>query len=166
MNPRHRRLLIPGLLIALLAIVLFSSLARKADGAETTPDVVSTIADPAITESSGLVVSREDDDLAYTINDSGSAPIVYAIEISSGKTVGTTRLRRRRWSTPRRCRSTSDGTLWIADTGDNRATRNDVALYSTPAPGRTSGDAAVGRAASRSATRAGRSTSRRWRSIR
>lgn len=139
MNPRHRRLLIPGLLIGLLAIVLFSSLARKADGAEARPDVVSTIADPAITESSGLVVSTEDDDLAYTVNDSGSSPIVYAIEISSGKTVGTTRLDAELIDTEA-LSIDQDGTLWIADTGDNRATRNDVALYSTPAPGRTDGD--------------------------
>lgn len=137
MNPRHRRLLIPGLLIALLAIVLFSSLARKAEGAEALPDAVSTISDPAITESSGLVVSIDDDDLAYTINDSGSSPIVYAIQISSGDTVGTARLDAELVDTEA-LSIDRQGTLWIADTGDNRSVRTDVALYSTPAPGRTS----------------------------
>lgn len=140
MNPRHRRLLIPGLLIGLLAIVLFSSLVRKADGAEAVPEAVSTISDPAITESSGLVVSTDDDDLAYTINDSGSSPIVYAIEISSGTTVGTTRLDGELVDTEA-LSVDPQGTLWIADTGDNRSVRTDVALYSTPAPGRASGAA-------------------------
>jgi hypothetical protein len=144
MNPRHRRLLIPGLLIALLAIVLLSSLMGKADGAEATPDVVSTISDPAITESSGLVVSAEDDDLVYTINDSGSAPIVYAIEISSGDTVGRTRLDAPLVDTEA-LSADQEGALWVADTGDNRAVRTDVALYSTPAPGRTSRDATPSR---------------------
>ena len=137
MNPRHRRLLIPGLLIGLLAIVLFSALARKAEGAEATPDVVSTLSDPQITESSGLVVSTEDDDLAYTINDSGNAPIVYAVEISTGTTVGTTRLAGDLLDTEA-LSIDQDETLWIADTGDNRAQRTDVALYSTPAPDRKS----------------------------
>ncbi len=34
MNPRYRRLLIPGLLVLLLVVVVVSSLADRADGAE------------------------------------------------------------------------------------------------------------------------------------
>ena len=136
MNPRHRRLLIPGLLIALLAIVLFSSLARKAEGAEAPPETVSTLSDPRITESSGLVVSTVDDDLVYTINDSGSSPIVYAVDLSSGDTVGATKLDATLVDTEA-LSIDRQGTLWIADTGDNRANRTDVALYSTPSLGRT-----------------------------
>jgi hypothetical protein len=135
MNPRHRRLLIPGLLIALLVVVLVSSLARRADGAEASSGVVSTLGDERIDESSGLVVDREDDDLAFTINDSGSEPVVYAIEISSGRTVGTAMLD----ADPADTEALSidgDGTLWIADTGDNDQHRTDVALYSIPAFGR------------------------------
>ena len=45
MNPRYRRLLIPGLLIALLVIVVVSSVARRADGAEVRPGPVSRITD-------------------------------------------------------------------------------------------------------------------------
>ncbi len=29
-----------------------------------------------------------------------------------------------------------DGTLWVADTGDNRGQRNDAALYALPEQGR------------------------------
>ncbi len=136
MNPRHRRLLIPGLLLALLVVVLVSSLARKAEGAVAEPDVVSTLSDPRITESSGLVMSREDDDLAYTINDSGSSAVVYAIEVSTGDTVGTATLDVDLVDTEA-LSIDGDGTLWIADTGDNRSVRDDVALYTTPEFGRT-----------------------------
>ncbi|MET0929533.1 MAG: hypothetical protein ABWX74_08440 [Aeromicrobium sp.] len=136
MNPRYRRLLIPGLLIALLVIVLVSSLARKADGAEARPAELSSLTDPRITESSGLVMSREDDDLAYTINDSGSDPVVYAVDITTGDTVGTATLPGD-LSDTEALSIDGDGTLWVADTGDNERDRTDVALYSLPEFGRS-----------------------------
>jgi len=135
MNPRHRRLLIPGLLIALLIVVLVSSLARRADGAEAGPEVVSRMSDPRITESSGLAVSVKHDDLAYTINDSGHAPIVFAVKISTGAVVGATTIT---GSTPLDTEAIAidgDGELWVADTGDNEERRTDVALYALPEPG-------------------------------
>lgn len=135
MNPRHRRLLIPGLLIALLVVVLVSSLARKADGAEADPDVVSRISDARIIESSGLVISRTDDDLAYTINDSGSQSLVFAVDVPTGATVGTLTVGADLLDTEA-LSIDGDGTLWIADTGDNRGARTDVALYSVAEPGR------------------------------
>ena len=128
MNPRYRRLLIPGLLIALLVIVLVSSLSRRADGAEARPQVVSTLSDPRIQESSGLVVSPDDADVAFTINDSGSEPVVFAVDVPSGATIGTASLD----ADPADTEALSvdgDGTLWIADTGDNDRDRTDVALY-------------------------------------
>lgn len=135
MNPRHRRLLIPGLLIALLVVVLVSSLARRANGAEAGPDVVSRMSDPRITESSGLAVSMQHDDLAYTINDSGHAPIVFAIKISTGAVVGVTTIAGDAPLDTEAIAIDGDGELWVADTGDNRATRKDVALYALPEPG-------------------------------
>lgn len=135
MNPRHRRLLIPGLLLALLVVVLVSSLARKADGAEADPDVVSRISDARIVESSGLVMSREDDDLAYTINDSGSESLVFAVDITTGATVGTLAVGAGLLDTEA-LSIDGDGMLWIADTGDNAGARTDVALYSVAEPGR------------------------------
>lgn len=136
MNPRYRRLLIPGLLIALLVIVLVSSLSRRADGAEVRPTVVSTLTDPRIDESSGLVLSRDDADLAFTINDSGGDPVVYAVNVVSGETVGTATLEADRDPVDTEALSIDGaGTLWIADTGDNDRDRDDVALYSVPAFG-------------------------------
>jgi hypothetical protein len=141
MNPRHRRLLIPGLLIALLVVVLVSSLARKADGAESEPVVVSRISDPRITESSGLAVSVRHDDLAYTINDSGHEPIVFAVTISTGDVVGATTVAGGALRDTEALAIDRSGRLWVADTGDNDQERDDVALYVLPEPGR--GDHAV-----------------------
>src|SRR5215207_2508829 len=135
MNPRYRRLLIPGLLIALLVIVVVSSLARKADGAEARPVVVSHIADRRITESSGLALSQVHDDLAYTINDSNNVPYVFAIRVSTGAVVGATRLEGGAFTDTEAIAIDADGTLWIADTGDNNDDRSDAALYSLPEPG-------------------------------
>jgi WD40 repeat protein len=130
MNPRYRRLLIPGLLLALLAIVVIASLAGKADAATAEPEAVSTLSDGRINESSGLATSA-DDDRVFTINDSGGTPVVYAIQVSTGSTVGTARVEAELVDTEAISRD-AEGTLWIADTGDNQAVRTDAALYSVP----------------------------------
>ena len=142
MNPRYRRLLIPGLLVALIVVVLVTSLSREARGttlsragADVGYDVVSTMTDPRITESSGLVLSNRHSDLAYTINDSGNAPLVFAIRVSTGEVVGTTKVTGGTLVDTEALSIDSDGNLWIADTGDNNSSRNDAALYSLPEPG-------------------------------
>jgi hypothetical protein len=136
MNPRYRRLLIPGLLVLLLIIVLVSSLAHRADGAEVAPLTVSRLTDPRITESSGLALSRAYDGLAYTINDSGNAPLIFAIDVSTGRTVGTTRVEGGSLVDTEALAIDRNGTLWVADTGDNEERRRDAALYSLPEQGR------------------------------
>ena len=128
--------------MALIAVVLVTSLRREAHGAALPRagavdgfDVVSTITDPRITESSGLVISNGHPDLAYTINDSGNTPVVFAIRVSTGKVVGATRVTGGTLLDTEALSIDSDGTLWIADTGDNNNTRNDAALYALPEPG-------------------------------
>src|SRR4051812_595863 len=135
MNPRYRRLLIPGLLLILLVVVLISSLARRADGAESAPHVVSRMTDPLIRESSGLAISHAHDDLAYTINDSGNAPLVFAVQISTGRVVGTTRVGGGILRDTEAISIDRHGTLWVSDTGDNLNSRTDTALYALPEPG-------------------------------
>ncbi|MDR7086017.1 hypothetical protein J2X11_000856 [Aeromicrobium panaciterrae] len=135
MNPRYRRLLIPGLLVLLLVVVIVSSLARRADGAEAEPQVVSRMNDPRITESSGLAVSRSYDGIVYTINDSGNDPLIFAIELKTGRTVGVTRVEGGTLSDTEALAIDSEGTLWVADTGDNLERRKDAALYALPEQG-------------------------------
>jgi hypothetical protein len=140
MNPRFRRLLIPGLLVALLAVVLVAAITGRADGAEpgqpADSTVVSRIDDVRITESSGLAVSTKHKDLAYTINDSGNTATIFAIRISTGDVVGTTTVRDPNWNwLDTEALAMRDGTLWVADTGDNFQQRTDAALYALDEPG-------------------------------
>lgn len=135
MNPRYRRLLIPGLLVLLLVVVIVSSLGRRADGAEAEPQVVSRMNDPRITESSGLALSRAYDGIVYTINDSGNDPLIFAIELKTGRTVGVTRVEGGTLSDTEALAIDREGTLWVADTGDNAERRNDAALYALPEQG-------------------------------
>ena len=139
MNPRYRRLLIPGLLAVLIVVVLITAFGREAKAADLARadghDVVSTITNKDIEESSGLVVSTGHRDLAYTINDSGNDPVIYAIRISTGKTVGTTELSGGSFDDTEALSIDNRGSLWVADTGDNDQERSDIALYSLPEPG-------------------------------
>lgn len=140
MTPRFRRLLIPGLLVALLVVVLVAAISGRADGAEpgqpVDSTVVSRIDDVRITESSGLAVSTKHEDLAYTINDSGSAATVFAVRVSTGDVVGTTTVRHPTFNwLDTEALALRDGTLWVADTGDNFLQRDDAALYALDEPG-------------------------------
>jgi hypothetical protein len=141
MNPRNRRFLIPGLLIVLILVVLITALSREATGSplalkdDDTYDVVSTINDSDIEESSGLVLSNRHRDLAYTVNDSGNDPVIYAIRVSTGKTVGTTELSGGPLEDTEALSIDNEDNLWVADTGDNDNERSDIGLYSLPEPG-------------------------------
>ena len=110
--------------MALLVVVLVAAITGRADGAEpgqpVDSTVVSRIDDVRIKESSGLAVSTKHQDLAYTINDSGNAATVFAIRISTGDVVGTTTVRDPNWNwLDTEALALRDGTLWVADTGDN-----------------------------------------------
>lgn len=132
MNPRHTRRLMFLLLTALMLVVVIAAIVDRADAASGEPAV--TISDSRITESSGLAVSSEEPDLAYTVNDSGNDPEVYAIDLTSGDVVGVTTVRADLRDTE--ALALRDGTLWIADVGDNRSERDDTALYAIDEPGR------------------------------
>jgi hypothetical protein len=140
MTPRFRRLLIPGLLVALLVVVLVAAISGRADGADPAQPVdfteVSRIDDVRVTESSGLAVSSKHRDLAYTINDSGSSATVFAIRVSTGDVVGTTTVRHPTFNwLDTEAMALRGGTLWVADTGDNFRQRTDAALYAIDEPG-------------------------------
>lgn len=150
MKPDRRRLLIPGLLIALLLVVALAATLRRA-GAESTPTPVpyvattevATIHDSRITESSGLAASLAHPGIAYTINDSGHAPRIYAIKVATGKVVGVTTVRNVTWRDTE-AMGLFGGILWIADTGNNSRSRTDFAVYGLAEPG--TGDHDVGAA--------------------
>ena len=95
---------------------------------------ISRLSDSRIEESSGLVISPQHEDLAYTFND-GDDAIVFAIEISTGDVVGITRVRGGDIEDKESIAIDGDGRMWLADLGDNDTERNDAALYRFPEPG-------------------------------
>jgi len=103
-------------------------------------DPIAEITDDRIAESSALVQSTTDPDLAYTINDSGNETAVYVIELDSGEVVGTTTLDVDGEDTEAMAIGV-DGRLYVGDIGDNTASRDTVALYAIDQP--TPGDATV-----------------------
>lgn len=137
MNPRHRRLLIPGLLVVLIVVVVTASISGRVDAADQpgSTSQVSVLSDPRIIEASGLALSARYDDLGYVINDSGQAQVVFAVTISTGEVVGATTVTNGEWRDSEALSIDDDGTLWVADTGDNLVTRTDAALYAFDEPG-------------------------------
>lgn len=139
MNPGRRRLLIPGLLLALLVIVVVTAIARRAD-AQTTPvppvkaQRVSVISDPRITEASGMAVSLVHPGIAYIVNDSGDVARVFAVDIASGRVVGVTRIEHVAWRDTE-AMALWGGRLWVADIGNNVRSRHGGTLYVFPEPG-------------------------------
>lgn len=140
MKPGQRRLLIPGLLIALLVVVVLAAAVRRADAQATPIPVVahtqvSTIDDGRVTESSGLAASLAHPGIVYTVNDSGDAARVFAVDIESGAVVGVTTVRGARWSDAE-AMALRDGKIWVADVGANRESGQARALYAFDEPGR------------------------------
>ncbi len=93
--------------------------------------VLFRFADERITESSSLVASTRAD-LVWTANDSGDVPRLFAVG-PDGRTLAVARV-------PGTAQDLEDaaagpgGTLYLADTGDNRARRRSVAVLVVPEP--------------------------------
>ncbi len=94
-----------------------------------------TFADPAIVESSGLVVDDSTgESLFVTTNDSGDSGRVFTVDPRTGETVGVTT-----WSGPldepvdvEALAPAGPGEVWVADIGDNDAVRESVSVTRVP----------------------------------
>jgi streptogramin lyase len=88
---------------------------------------VFTFRDPAIVESSALVVRGG---LFYTLNDSGDSGRVFAVD-DTGRTVGVTH-----WAQlPHDCEAMAPagpGEVWVGDIGDNLADRSSIVVARMP----------------------------------
>ncbi|UPK74440.1 hypothetical protein MU582_18685 [Nocardioidaceae bacterium SCSIO 66511] len=128
-------------LVAIAAGLIATVAPAHAVGDRGDTERVTTITDERIAESSGLAISVDDPSLLYTINDSDNTAAVYAIDRGSGEVVGVTTLSGYDLADTEALGMGSDGTLWVADIGDNSGVRTDIALYALPEPGR--GDSTV-----------------------
>lgn len=126
---------VPLMLAAVLLAASVLAATVPALAAEPQAEEISQIDDPRIEESSGLAVSAVHEDLVYTINDAGNAPIVYAVTVSTGRVVGTTEVGGGTISDTEAIAIDGEGTMWLADLGDNDKERDDVALYAFDEPG-------------------------------
>ena len=92
-----------------------------------------TFADPAIDESSGLVVAGAD---VLTVNDSGDGPVVYVVDAATGATVGRTTYTTDEVVDVEAIAGGRDGSVWVGDIGDNDRLRPAISLYRLPAVSR------------------------------
>lgn len=114
-------------LVALVVALPFGAgiaTGASADG----PAPVFRFQDPAIVESSGLALV---DGLVITVNDSGDEARVFAVDPATGRTVGVTR-----WQggaeDVEALAPAGDGRVWVADIGDNTASRDQVSVIRVP----------------------------------
>jgi len=104
-----------------------------APAADADPHIAFHINVPWIKESSSLVVSSAHPGLVYTTNDSGDGPYVYVLD-QLGNLVGTTTLAGVDPIDIEALSGGSDGSLVVADVGDNQAVRGSVDVYRIPQP--------------------------------
>jgi hypothetical protein len=98
--------------------------------------VVFRIRSAEITESSSLVVSTTQDRLAYTTNDSGDDAVVYAVDTRSGRVAGRTTLSGLDAYDIEALSGGVDGSLVVADIGDNSGVRDRVTFARIDQPKR------------------------------
>ena len=91
--------------------------------------------DSRIVESSSLVVARTEPDLVFTAND-GPATRVYAVDMTTGETVGTVTLTGIHPLDVEAMAPGPDGALYLADIGDNESSRHLISVYRIDEPGR------------------------------
>lgn len=112
-----------GLLLAVPFVVGLVSAPAAADR-----DVVTTLQDPEINESSGLVV---DGDLAVTVNDSGDGARIFTVDLGTGETTGVTT-----WSADpvddEALAPAGEGEAWVGDIGNNARDRSTVEVTRVP----------------------------------
>jgi hypothetical protein len=115
---------------ALVALVVALPFVVGTAGASTGPSrhEVFRFADPAIVESSGLVVVGG---RFVTDNDSGDSARVFTVDPATGRTVGVTS-----WAgaavDDESLAPAGAGAVWVGDTGDNTASRDTIAVVQVP----------------------------------
>jgi hypothetical protein len=94
---------------------------------------VGTLANPAITESSGIVASRQFTNVFWTHNDGGKSETLYAVT-RDGKTLGEFKVLGVKIDDWEDIAIDDERHLYIADTGDNDAKRKRVAVFRIDEP--------------------------------
>ncbi len=94
------------------------------------------LANPLLTEASGVVQSTRADNVYWSQNDSGNDPLLFAYD-STGASLGVVRVlgaQNRDWEAIAIGACPVGSCLYIGDVGDNGARRDDVTVYRIPEP--------------------------------
>jgi hypothetical protein len=94
---------------------------------------VGTLANPAITESSGVAASRQYTNVFWTHNDGGKSETLFAVT-REGKTLSEFKVLGAKIDDWEDIAIDNERHLYIADTGDNNAKRKHVAVYRVDEP--------------------------------
>jgi hypothetical protein len=135
----HRRRILglaAAFVVGVAAVVAWVVLPDREAGPCTTVNGPTKLAE--VPEASGLAVSRRTPGVIWTHNDSGSAAVLFALDVA-GDMRGRVRvpIRTRDWEDVSAGRCAGEDCLYIADIGDNRAERARIQIYRVlePAPG-------------------------------
>jgi hypothetical protein len=117
-----------------LAIVLASA----APAAAAAPTPVFRLADPRLTELSGLAIGHRSPEVLYAQNDSGAAAQFYALDAGTGTVLAVCRVPGAQNTDWEDLATGPDPagrwSVWLADIGDNVGTRSEVRIYRVPEP--------------------------------
>ncbi len=94
-------------------------------------DAVFRFEDPAIVESSGLVVR---DGVVVTVNDSGNDAVLFSVDPASGRTVSVTRFAESQVDVEALAPA-GEGAVWVGDIGDNQGERSSISVTRVPLDG-------------------------------
>jgi hypothetical protein len=127
----------PIVVICAVLLLLCSQqpLSARLGSQQVAPSVlrVGLLADPELTESSGLVASSAFPGVFWTHNDHGSAPVLFAVS-RQGRTLGKFKVSGATISDWEDISIDSSGNLYIADIGNNAQTRDEVQIYRVVEP--------------------------------
>jgi hypothetical protein len=104
-----------------------------ADPTSTAPKKLFTIRDERISESSGLAKSVKHPGIYWTVNDSGDTGRVFGVDSSTGRVKAVLRFGAK-VSDVEALGVDQDGTIYIADIGDNKERRDQIEIFTIPEP--------------------------------
>ena len=122
-----------------VAALLFLCCAAAAEPVFMGPFAAGSLEAPPKQESSGLAISRRAPDILWLHDDSGGAPVLYAVD-TSGRKRGALRItgvKNEDWEDLASFERQGKAWLLIADTGDNDAKRDSVRLHVVEEPAST-----------------------------
>ena len=122
--------------IASLTVLSGLSATAQTPDKDQPVQLLGTIKDSDVTESSGLAISGATPDAFWTHNDSGHKPNLFLIA-TTGKTLATCKLKKARnvdWEAMSSFQYDGEPWLMVADVGDNSLNRTKPKIYLLPEP--------------------------------